>query len=210
MVWCFSTNVWALFVSPVSSVVTVEAQNFYVGFGNIYRSRASISNGTSVKKINKTRHNHSFREPNSRTACSGLCWRHWYEPMLLAVGFLALMIFSDVSLSCIDREQSTAENAREMLGTADLAFRGTVVSSLQTDDGVQRVLFKIDTTFKGPPAQELYVLNQLLFSCAKHMESSGEYYIFGKFTDVSNEVYPVGFVSVDKANEYGMELGFNS
>jgi hypothetical protein len=134
--------------------------------------------------------------------------------MRFLVLFLASMLFSEALLACasgVDQEQTAAENAREILEIVDVAFRGTVVSSVHTEEGFQRLLFKINTTFKGPSVQQLYVINiGPLLSCGGSMDLGGEYYVFGKFTDVSNEIHSESFVSVGNARKYGMEVDFDS
>ena len=200
----FFAPVGASYYSPIQAAGLILA-----------RVVPGFTNPAVLRTNNKAGHPRALRALDSQTAArfARRC-RQRYESMRLAILFLASMLFSEALFACaagVDPEQIAAENAREILETADVVFRGTVVSSVQTDDGFQRLLFKIETTFKGPAVQQLYVVNiSLLLSCGGSMVSGGEYFVFGKFTEVSNEVFSRAFVSAGKAKEYEMDLGFDS
>ena len=105
----------------------------------------------------------------------------------------------------VDPEKIVAERPEFYLEKSDLVFLGKVVHSQETDL-YQRATFKVERVFKGPELNEVVLLNLLNTSCSRHIWLRGEYFVYGEFTDISNEIKSIGFTGKLRALEFDREI----
>jgi hypothetical protein len=126
----------------------------------------------------------------------------------LSLVVLSCLFVSPVFGCLADPRQTLAKYSEKKIEDSDIVFLGKVTSIQDEGRGFQRLHFDLQALIKGPEVVSVDVLYQSQLSCSIRGISRGQlYYVYGRFTDVSDTIRSQNLLPKWAAEEYGAKFG---